>query len=71
MVDREQMMQMALRLMDRALEVLDELDESDVAVHLQHAIDIARKAPIPQTVEEAEALLDSPEAQALQRRLAR
>lgn len=71
MVDRNQLMQMALQLMDRALEVLDEIGEHDAAIHLQQALDVARRAPIPRTVEEAEAMLDTPEMQALQERLDR
>jgi hypothetical protein len=71
MVDRNQMMQMALQLMDRALEVLDEIGEQDAAFHLQQALDVARKTPIPRTVEEMEAMLATPEMQALQERLFR
>ena len=71
MADREQAMIMALNLMDQALELLDDSGESLVAAHLQHAIDVARGAPIPRTAEEVEEMLNSPEVRAFQNRLNR
>lgn len=67
-VERERALQMAQSLMRRALELLDMVDEPAPAVHLQHAIDVLTNAPIPRTIEEAEAQLDTPEARAIQDR---
>lgn len=68
-VEREQGLNMALSLTRRALELLDAFDERGPAVHLQQAIDVMTDAPVPRTVEEAEAMLDSPECRAIQQRL--
>ena len=65
MVDREQMTNMALSLTRRALEILDALGEIGPDVHLQQAIDMMTDAPIPRTLEESEAMLDTPEARAI------
>lgn len=57
MVDRAQVIGGALNFMDRARELLDNAGERNVAVHLQQAIDVARGAPVPRTIAEAEAML--------------
>jgi hypothetical protein len=49
----------------RALDLADEIGEDLAAIHLQAALDILTDAPIPRTIEEAEAMLQSPEAQAI------
>ncbi len=67
-VDRERALNMAQSLMRRALELLDMFDEQAPAVHLQHAIDVLTNAPVPRTVDEADALLAAPEVRALQER---
>lgn len=68
-IKREQMRLTALSLLQRSLELLDEIEEMTPACHVQHAIDVMTNAPIPRTVAEAEALLDSPEGRLLQQRL--
>lgn len=67
-VDRVKALSMAQSLMQRALELLDIADEPAPAVHLQQAINVLTGAPIPRTIEEAEAQLDTPEARAIQDR---
>ncbi len=59
----------AVSLMRMALALLDRAAETEAACQLQQAIDIATHAQIPSTIEEAEAQLDTPEAQAILRRL--
>ena len=55
--------------MRMALALLDKIGRSTSAIHLQHAIDVAMEAPIPRTVEEAEAIIESPAVQRLAKRL--
>lgn len=69
MVEKAQALLTAQNLMERALELLDEVGESAPAVHLQMALDVLTGAPIPRTVEEAEAMLDTKEARTLMARL--
>ena len=71
MVNRATALNTALNLMERALELLDEVGASAPGVHLQMAIDVMTNAPIPRTIEEADAMLDTDEARALMARLAR
>ena len=71
MVDRATALNTALNLMERALELLDDVGASAPGVHLQMAIDVMTNAPIPRTIEEADAMLDTDEARALMARLAR
>lgn len=42
----------AIRLMKRALALLDDNDEDLAAARLQHAIDTARKAPVASSAED-------------------
>lgn len=71
MVNRATALNTALNLMERALELLDDAGASAPGVHLQMAIDVMTNAPIPRTIEEADAMLDTDEARALMARLAR
>ena len=59
----------AVSLMKMALALLDAEGELTVAAALQHAISIAEAEPIPQSIEEAEAMLASPAARALVQRI--
>lgn len=59
----------AVSLMKMALALLDKTGEHDAAASLQHAISIADHEPIPTTIEEAEAMLETPAAQALLQRI--
>lgn len=65
-IKREQMRLTALSLLQRSLELLDEIDDLTAACHVQHAIDVMTNAP--RTMAEAEAMLDSPAGRALQKR---
>ena len=49
----------AISLMKMALALLDAAVEQEAAVRLQHAINVAGREPIPQTIEEANTLLDA------------
>lgn len=69
MVEKAQALLTAQNLMERALELLDEVGESAPAVHLQMALDVLTGAPIPRSLEEAEAMLDTKEARTLMARL--
>ena len=71
MVDRATTLDTALTFMERALELLDDASASLPALHLQMAIDQMTGAPIPRTVEEADAMMDTPKMRALMERLAR
>ncbi|WP_313802573.1 hypothetical protein [Sphingobium sp.] len=51
------------------MDLLDDVGEAAPAVHLQMALDVLTGAPIPRTLEEAEAMLDTKEARALFARL--
>ncbi|MCH4894426.1 hypothetical protein GO308_15010 [Sphingomonas sp. SFZ2018-12] len=69
MLDPQEILSAAITLARQALDMLDSIDASHPAVHLQYAIDVMTDAPIPRTEEEAEAMLQTPECQALMRRL--
>lgn len=69
MADRAQALNTALNLMRHALELLDTFGERETGIHLQHAIDTLTDAPVARSVDEAEAMLDSPESQEIQKRL--
>lgn len=47
----DQPIDVAIALMRMALALLDQLGETDAAIRLQHAIDIATRTPIPQWTE--------------------
>jgi hypothetical protein len=69
MLDPQEILSAAITLARQALDMLDSIDASRPAVHLQHAIDVMTDAPTPRTEEEAEAMLQTPECQALMHRL--
>jgi hypothetical protein len=69
MKDRAEALNTALNLMTMALTLLDDIGERLPAIDLQHAIDVLTDAPVPRTIEEAEAMLDTPEARAMRSRL--
>ena len=69
MLDPQEVLSAAITLARQALDMLDSIDASHPAVHLQYAIDVMTDAPTPGTEEEAEAMLQTPECQALMRRL--
>ncbi|WP_174291074.1 hypothetical protein [Sphingomonas bacterium] len=59
----------ALSMMKMALALLDALDESAAAAHLQHAISAASREAVPSTIEDMEAALDTPSARAVLKRM--
>jgi len=65
MIEISPKMQIALQLMDQALNILDEIDAYEVAMHLQNTLDIAWKSPIPRNESEAAELLATPAAMEL------
>lgn len=69
MLDPQEVLSAAITLARQALDMLDSIEASHPAVHLQYAIDLMTDAPIPRTEKEAEAMLQTPECQALMRRL--
>ena len=62
---------MATEMMKSALVLLDGAGESDAALKLQEALDVVRRDPVAKTVEQANELLDLPEARAMLARLGR
>lgn len=71
MVDRARTLNTALNLMERALELLDDAGESVPATYLQMAVAVMSSAPVPQTIEEADAILATPKMRVLAERLIR
>jgi hypothetical protein len=70
-MNRAQAIDSAISLMEGALQQLDSVNETGAAAYLQQAINELTGAPRPQTVEQAEVLLETPEARAiLERHLA-
>ena len=61
---------MATEMMQSALVLLDAAGEDDAVVNLQHALSIVRREPVAQTIEQASAALETPEARAILERLA-
>ena len=64
-MDRDRGLDMAIGYIRQGLDLLDALGERGPALHLQHAIDVLTKAPIPRSEAEAEAMLGSPEIRAV------
>lgn len=64
-------LKMAMVMMQAALNILDDLGERDGAAHLQHAIDVVACEPVGEDITDFEAVLDSPAARALLKRLKR
>lgn len=69
MIERAQVVDIAVSLTQRALEILDEIGDTGPNVYLQGAIDMMTDAPVPRTQEEAGAMSDTPEFRAMQKRL--
>lgn len=59
MTDQAKVHLAALNFMQRALALLDGIEEYIPALHLQYAINIMTDAPIPRTNDEAEAMLNT------------
>lgn len=67
-MNRAQTIDSAICLMKEALQQLDSVDETGAAAYLQQAINQLTGSPRPQTVEQAEVLLETPEARAISKR---
>ena len=65
MDNRRQAIDTAIDFTQRALDILDSVGDVSAAAHLQAALNAMTDAPIPRTIEEADAMLQTPEAQAI------
>lgn len=61
MQDRKLAKEIVIDFTRRALGLADEIGDDLAAVHLQTALDTLTGAPVPRTLEEAEAMLQLPE----------